>query len=246
MVLYTGGTIGMQASANGLAPASGFEARMRDYLPANRTGGAAMALSGNVAADRQRQHDPGLLAATAQRWSMRWTARLRQRADPAWHRHPGLQRCGHELSVARPAGPGVFTGSMLPAGVPDSDAWENLSGALARLAKVWRRACTCTSMASCWRRPVARKCAASVRHPFKRLKRQGGGMKATSIPAALNYNQPKQLANVAVLPLFPGIGAGIVDGCSTAVSKVWCWSATAAAPGRATIPSSSPAWPRAG
>ena len=29
MVLYTGGTIGMQASANGLAPASGFEARMR-------------------------------------------------------------------------------------------------------------------------------------------------------------------------------------------------------------------------
>ncbi len=25
MVLYTGGTIGMQASANGLAPASGFE-----------------------------------------------------------------------------------------------------------------------------------------------------------------------------------------------------------------------------
>ena len=32
MVLYTGGTIGMQASANGLAPASGFEARMREYL----------------------------------------------------------------------------------------------------------------------------------------------------------------------------------------------------------------------
>lgn len=30
MVLYTGGTIGMQASANGLAPASGFEARMAD------------------------------------------------------------------------------------------------------------------------------------------------------------------------------------------------------------------------
>ena len=32
MVLYTGGTIGMQASANGLAPASGFEARMREQL----------------------------------------------------------------------------------------------------------------------------------------------------------------------------------------------------------------------
>ena len=32
MVLYTGGTIGKQASAHGLAPASGFEARMREYL----------------------------------------------------------------------------------------------------------------------------------------------------------------------------------------------------------------------
>ena len=32
LVLYTGGTIGMQASANGLAPASGFEARMREQL----------------------------------------------------------------------------------------------------------------------------------------------------------------------------------------------------------------------
>ena len=29
LVLYTGGTIGMQMSADGLAPASGFEARMR-------------------------------------------------------------------------------------------------------------------------------------------------------------------------------------------------------------------------
>ncbi len=50
------------------------------------------------------------------------------------------------------------------------------------------------------------------RHPFKRLERQGGGVKATSVPPALNYNQPKRLANVAVLPLFPGIGAAILDG----------------------------------
>jgi L-asparaginase len=28
----------------------------------------------------------------------------------------------------------------------------------------------------------------------------------------LNYKQPKQLANVAALPLFPGIGAEIIDG----------------------------------
>ena len=65
MVLYTGGTIGMQASAHGLAPASGFEARMREYLASQPSGSAAMALSRDVAADRQRQHEPGVLAATA-------------------------------------------------------------------------------------------------------------------------------------------------------------------------------------
>jgi L-asparaginase len=50
------------------------------------------------------------------------------------------------------------------------------------------------------------------RHPFKRLERQGGGVKAASIPAPLNYNQSKQLAKVAVLPLFPGISAEVLDG----------------------------------
>ncbi|MNN39062.1 L-asparaginase 1 [compost metagenome] len=50
------------------------------------------------------------------------------------------------------------------------------------------------------------------RHPFKRLERQGGGVKVPSLPTQLNYNQPKQLANVAVLPLFPGIGAEVLDG----------------------------------
>ncbi|MBF2971339.1 asparaginase, partial [Pseudomonas aeruginosa] len=31
-VLYTGGTIGMLQTPQGLAPAGGFEARMRDHL----------------------------------------------------------------------------------------------------------------------------------------------------------------------------------------------------------------------
>jgi len=31
-VLYTGGTIGMLETPSGLAPAGGFEARMRDHL----------------------------------------------------------------------------------------------------------------------------------------------------------------------------------------------------------------------
>jgi hypothetical protein len=75
---------------------------------------------------------------------------------------PGLQRGGHELSVAGPACPVCFTGSMLPAGVTDSDAWETSAAPWSPWAKAWRRACTCTSTANCWHRPAARKCAASA------------------------------------------------------------------------------------
>ena len=38
LVLYTGGTIGMQQSAAGLMPASGFEARMREQQEGQRSG----------------------------------------------------------------------------------------------------------------------------------------------------------------------------------------------------------------
>jgi L-asparaginase len=45
------------------------------------------------------------------------------------------------------------------------------------------------------------------RNPFAALNRARGGEAVGVLPAELDYRQPKQLANVAVLPLFPGIGA---------------------------------------
>ncbi|RBH50514.1 asparaginase, partial [Pseudomonas sp. MWU13-2860] len=44
------------------------------------------------------------------------------------------------------------------------------------------------------------------------LKRNGGGTRAEVIPAGLDYRQARQLAKVGVLPLFPGIGAELLDG----------------------------------
>jgi L-asparaginase len=164
MVLYTGGTIGMQASANGLAPASGFEARMREYLHSQP----------ELVVPQWRFREMSPLIDSANMTPAYWQ-QLREAVVDA----VDVQGCDSVLilhgtdTLAYSAAAmsfqllGLharvcFTGSMLPAGVTDSDAWENLSGALVAWAKAWRRACTCTSTASCWRRPVARKCAASA------------------------------------------------------------------------------------
>ena len=108
--------------------------------------------------------------------------------------------------------PVVFTGSMLPAGVPDSDAWENVRGALLALGAGLAPGVHLYFHGALMAPTRCAKVRSFGRHPFKRLERQGGGVKAPSIAPQLNYNQPRQLANVAVLPLFPGIGAEVLDG----------------------------------
>ena len=105
-----------------------------------------------------------------------------------------------------------FTGSMLPAGVTDSDAWENLGGALVALGEGLAPGVHLYFHGELLAPTRCAKVRSFGRHPFKRLERQGGGVKAPSIPASLNYNQPKKLAKVAVLPLFPGISAEVLDG----------------------------------
>jgi L-asparaginase len=106
----------------------------------------------------------------------------------------------------------VFTGSMLPAGVTDSDAWENLSGALVALGQGLAPGVHLYFHGELLDPTRCAKVRSFGRHPFKRLERQGGGVKATSLPTQLNYDQSKQLAKVGVLPLVPGIGAEQLDG----------------------------------
>jgi L-asparaginase len=213
MVLYTGGTIGMQASAHGLAPASGFEARMRDYL------------------DSQ----PGLVVPN---WRFREMAPLIDSANmtPAyWQRlreavvdAVDAQGCDSVLilhgtdTLAYSAAAMsfqllglharvVFTGSMLPAGVADSDAWENLGGALVALGQGLAPGVHLYFHGELLAPTRCAKIRSFGRHPFAALQRQGGGAKAGSIPAQLDYRQAKQLAKVGVLPLVPGIAAEQLD-----------------------------------
>ncbi len=209
MVLYTGGTIGMQASANGLAPASGFEARMREQLA-----------NASVPAWRFREMSP--LIDSANMTPAYWQ-RLRSAVVEAvdegcdavliLHGTDTLAYSAAAMSfqlLGLPA-PVVFTGSMLPAGVPDSDAWENVSGALLALGEGLAPGVHLFFHGALMAPTRCAKIRSFGRHPFAALQRNGGVAKAEALPTALDYRQSKALANVGVLPLVPGIGAAQLD-----------------------------------
>ena len=209
MVLYTGGTIGMQASANGLAPASGFEARMRAQL-ANQP----------VPAWRFREMSPLIDSAnmTPAYWQRLHSAVVEavdEGCDAVLILH-GTDTLAYSAAamsfqlLGLPA-PVVFTGSMLPAGVPDSDAWENVSGALEALGEGLAPGVHPYFHGALMAPTRCAKIRSFGRHPFAALQRNGGVAKAQALPAALDYRQPKALANVGVLPLVPGIDAGQLD-----------------------------------
>ena len=209
MVLYTGGTIGMQASANGLAPASGFEARMREQLA-------------HLPAPTWRFREMAPLIDSANMTPAYWQ-RLRSAVVEAvdegcdavliLHGTDTLAYSAAAMSfqlLGLPA-PVVFTGSMLPAGVPDSDAWENVSGALEALGEGLAPGVHLYFHGALMAPTRCAKIRSFGRHPFAALQRNGGVARAQALPAALDYRQPKALANVGVLPLVPGIDAGQLD-----------------------------------
>lgn len=214
MVLYTGGTIGMQASENGLAPASGFEARMAEQLAALpemvvpqwsfREMSPLIDSANMTPAYWQRLREAVVDAIEAQGCDavliLHGTDTLAYSAAAMSFQLLGLNA------------PVVFTGSMLPAGVPDSDAWENVNGALQALGQGLAAGVHLYFHRELLEPTRCAKIRSFGRNPFAALNRARGGEAASALPAALDYRQPKQLANVAVLPLFPGIGAAQLDG----------------------------------
>ncbi|EKN47194.1 asparaginase [Pseudomonas viridiflava] len=214
MVLYTGGTIGMQASANGLAPASGFEARMAGQL----------AELPELVVPQWRFREMSPLIDSANMTPAYWL-RLREAVieavdtegcDAVLVLHGtdtlaysaaalGFQLLGLDAPV-------VFTGSMLPAGVPDSDAWENVNGALLALGNGLAPGVHLYFHGELMDPTRCAKIRSFGRNPFAPLQRSRGGHAAVSLPDALDYRQPRTMASVAVLPLFPGIGAAQLNG----------------------------------
>jgi len=209
MVLYTGGTIGMQASANGLAPASGFEARMREQFADVK-----------VPTWRFREMSPLIDSAnmTPTYWQQLRCAVVEAVDDGCdavliLHGTDTLAYSAAAMAfqlLGLPA-PVVFTGSMLPAGVPDSDAWENVRGALLALGAGLAPGVHLYFHGALMAPTRCAKIRSFGRHPFAALQRQGGAAKVDAIADTLGYRQPKALANVGVLPLVPGLSAALLD-----------------------------------
>jgi L-asparaginase len=213
MVLYTGGTIGMQASANGLAPASGFEARMAEQLAAQP----------DLIVPQWRFREMAPLIDSANMTPTYWQ-RLREAVIEAvdagcdavliLHGTDTLAYSAAAMSfqLLGLSAPVLFTGSMLPAGVADSDAWENVNGSLLALSKGLASGVHLYFHGELLAPTRCAKIRSFGRHPFAALQRSRNGQPVNARPAALDYRQAKRLASVGVLPLVPGIAAAQLDG----------------------------------
>lgn len=209
MVLYTGGTIGMQASANGLAPASGFEQRMRAEL-STRT---------DLAPWRLREMTPLIDSAnmTPAYWLRLRTAIIEAvdlgcDAVLVLHGTDTLAYSAAAMSFQLRGldAPVLFTGSMLPAGAEDSDAWENLSGALQALTAGQPGGVQLYFHGELLPPRRTAKVRSSGRNPFVALQRNDLVKNTSPLPATLDYRQPQQPVDIAVLPLVPGICTDIL------------------------------------
>ncbi len=211
LVLYTGGTIGMQASASGLAPASGFEARLRarqaeenrplpewifrELLPpidsANMNQHNWLAM---VAAIRAGIEQDGCDAVL-----------LLHGTDTLAYSAAALSFLLLGLNV-----PVVLTGSMLPAGAEGSDAWGNLFGAMAALQGGLEPGVRLYFNGKLLHGARVSKLRSDAFDAFVELPRQRQGQRAEQTPLQIDYSQKRQPVNLAVLPLYPGIQAAQV------------------------------------
>lgn len=205
-VLYTGGTIGMLQNANGsLAPATGFEARMGAQWREQALAEPAWSFqemqplidSANMSPAYWQQLRKAIVAAVDT-----------DGCDAILVLH-GTDTLAYSAAamafqlVGLPA-PVLFTGAMLPAGAPQSDAWENINGALAALAAGQPAGVQLFFHGELIAPSRCAKVRSYGRHPFASLQRNGGAARVATVPVQLGYRHPKALAHVGVVALVPG------------------------------------------
>jgi len=208
-VLYTGGTIGMLQTAQGLAPAGGFDARMREHL---------RSLSPAMDIDWQF-HELLPLLDSANMTQANWLAMRDVIVDAvATGGHDAVLVLHGTDTLAYSAAalsflllgleaPVVFTGAMLPAGAEGSDAWGNLVGALKTLQAGVAPGVHLYFNGELMHGARVSKLRADAFDAFTVQPRLREGERADSVPAALGYRVKRQPVNLAVLPLYPGLQA---------------------------------------
>ncbi|KPA91632.1 MULTISPECIES: asparaginase [Pseudomonas] len=214
LVLYTGGTIGMLQTAEGLAPAGGFEARMREYL-------AGCADAPQV---HWSLHELNPLIDSANMQQANWLAMRDAIVDAVEQRgHDGVLVLHGTDTLAYSAAalsflllglpvPVVLTGSMLPAGAPDSDAWDNLLGALKHFEHGLANGVQLFFHGQLLHGCRASKLRSEAFDAFTAPSRHREGERAAAVPDRLDYRQPRVPVNLAVLPVYPGLQAAHLRG----------------------------------
>lgn len=209
LVLYTGGTIGMQQSAEGLMPASGFASRLREQqdqhpqlalpdwqfrelLPpidsANMNQANWLAMVDAIRTGVEQDGCDGVLV-------LHGTDTLAYSASAL-----SFLLLGLEVPV-------LLTGAMLPAGAPGSDAWDNLFGALQALHAGVEPGVHLYFAGKLMHGARASKLGTASLDAFGVAPRLRQSPRAPDIPAALDYRQTRRTVDLAVLPLYPGIQA---------------------------------------
>ncbi|WP_271409853.1 asparaginase [Pseudomonas sp. Q1-7] len=209
-VLYTGGTIGMLQTSEGLAPASGFEARMREQLDDQ-----GLALT---------WHFQELLPLidSANMRQANWLAMRDAVVEAVERGHDGVLLLHGTDTLAYSAAalsflllglpvPVVLTGAMLPAGGEGSDAWPNLLGAIRALQKGVAPGVHLFFNGELLHGARASKLRSEAFDAFVALPRRRDGERAATLPAGLDYRTSRQPVNLVVLPLFPGLQAAHVE-----------------------------------
>lgn len=211
LVLYTGGTIGMQLSADGLAPASGFEARLRAQQAQQ---------PGQMPNWIFREMLP--LIDSANMSQSNWlamVAAIRQGVEQdscnavlVLHGTDTLAYSAAALSfllLGLPV-PVVLTGSMQPAGVEDSDAWPNLFGAMQALHDGVEPGVHLYFNGALMHGARVSKLHSDAFDAFQTVQRLRQGKRLNELPAHIDYRQPRQPVNLLSLPLVPGLRASHV------------------------------------
>ncbi|MBK0061491.1 asparaginase [Pseudomonas sp. S44] len=214
LVLYTGGTIGMLQTPAGLAPAGGFDARMRDHL-AQRNDAPTLQWT-------LRELNPLIDSANMQQAN--WLAMRDAIVEAVEHDgHDGVLVLHGTDTLAYSAAtlsflllglqvPVLLTGSMLPAGAPDSDAWDNLVGALRQFEQGLGNGVQFYFHGRLLHGCRASKLRSEAFDAFTVMERHREGERAEQIPASLDYRQVRQAVKLAVLPVFPGLRADYLRG----------------------------------
>ncbi|MBD9413382.1 asparaginase [Pseudomonas sp. PDM16] len=210
LVLYTGGTIGMEMSESGLAPASGFE----DRLMAEQ----ALHPERPAPAWQFRELSPPIDSANMRQanWLAMREAIIQAVDEDGFdavlllHGTDTLAYSAAALSfllLGIPV-PVVLTGSMLPAGAAGSDAWPNLFGALAALSHGCLPGVHLYFNGQLLHGARTSKMKSEAFDAFINMARVRHGQHEEHLPTALHYRQPRREVVLAVQPLFPGLTTG--------------------------------------